>query len=70
LKGTIYVIKNLINGKEYVGKTFSTVEKRFKQHLIDSRKKRCENRPLYSAIRKYGEDNFEYESLGEYEESI
>ena len=70
MKGTIYVIKNLINGREYVGKTFSTVEKRFKQHLIDSRKERCEKRPLYSAIRKYGEDNFEYEALGEYEESI
>ena len=54
----IYVITNDINGKQYVGKTNKTIEERFKEHIRDSRKKRCEKRPLYSAINKYGIEHF------------
>lgn len=52
----VYKITNLVNGKLYIGKCVRTVHIRIYQHLH----KRMENvnRPLYSAIRKYGADAF------------
>ena len=35
----IYKIINNINQKIYIGKTSSTIEKRFKEHCNDSKKK-------------------------------
>ena len=67
----IYVITNKVNGKQYVGKTeYSDPEKRFQEHLRESRKERNENRPLYRAIRKYGEENFEFKVLEEVSEEV
>lgn len=54
----IYCITNQINGKQYVGKTTGSVTKRFKEHCSDSKKERCEKRPLYDAMNKYGIENF------------
>lgn len=54
----IYVITNDINSKQYVGKTNNSIEERFREHISDSRKRRCEKRPLYSAMRKYGIEHF------------
>lgn len=54
----IYVITNDINGKQYVGKTNYSIEKRLKEHIRDSQKKRCEKRPLYIAMNKYGIQHF------------
>lgn len=54
----IYKIENDINGKIYIGKTELTIEKRFKQHCIDSQKRKNENRPLYKAMNKYGVEHF------------
>ena len=65
----IYVIENTENNKKYIGKTNFSVEKRFKEHLEDSRKARCENRPLYNAINKHGEDKFSYRILEEVSET-
>lgn len=59
----IYVITNDINGKQYVGKTNNSIEERFRQHIRDSKKERCEKRPLYSAINKYGIEHFHIEQL-------
>lgn len=56
----IYKITNLVNGKVYIGKTEETIEKRFRQHLSESNKDRCKNRPLYRAIRKYGKEILKY----------
>lgn len=56
---------NLKNGKIYIGKTLSSVKKRWGEHCRDSRKERCELRPLYAAIRKYGEDMFSVETIEE-----
>lgn len=54
----IYKITNNINDKVYVGKTILSLEERFNQHIKDSVKERCEKRPLYSAMNKYGYNHF------------
>ena len=36
----IYVIKNDINNKVYIGKTNFSIEKRFKEHLKDCTKRK------------------------------
>ena len=59
----IYCITNLINGKQYVGKTTTSITKRFQEHCKDSKKERCEKRPLYDAMQKYGINNFVVEKL-------
>lgn len=61
--GYIYCITNLINSKRYVGKTEFTLEERFKEHCSDSQKERCNKRPLYDAMNKYGVENFKIEEL-------
>lgn len=58
----IYVIRNKINDKVYVGKSINC-ELRFKNHKYNMRKKtinkRSTNRHLYNAFQKYGHENFE-----------
>lgn len=58
-----YCITNLINEKKYVGKTTYSITKRFQEHCKDSKKERCERRPLYNAMNKYGIENFVVEEL-------
>lgn len=66
----IYVIKNLVNGKIYVGKS-KNCYKRLHQHLsdikIDSRNYN-ENPHLLNAFRKYGSDNFDYYIVERFDE--
>ena len=64
----IYCITNLINEKKYVGKTTYSITKRFQEHCRDSKKERCEKRPLYDAMNKYGIENFIVEQLIECDE--
>lgn len=61
----IYVIENDINDKQYVGKTVFSIEKRWKEHLQDSVKRKEEKRPLYAAMRKYGVEHFSIRVLEE-----
>lgn len=61
----IYVITNNINGKQYVGKTNRTIEKRFQEHINDKDRREFEIRPLYRAFNKYGVENFSIKILEE-----
>lgn len=61
----IYCITNLINNKKYIGKTTSSLEERFREHCSDSHKERCNKRPLYNAMVKYGIDNFKIDLVEE-----
>lgn len=61
----IYKITNTINNKVYIGKTLFSVEHRWAEHRNDYTKERCEKRPLYSAMKKYGAENFTVETIEE-----
>ena len=63
----IYKIVNSINNKMYIGKTSFPIEKRFQEHISASKKERCEKRPLYYAMNKYGIENFFIEEIEEVE---
>ena len=62
----IYKITNKINGNSYIGQSIE-IEQRLKTHFSrayqNSEKNREYNKPLYRAIRKYGEENFTFEVL-------
>ena len=57
----IYKIINKKNNKIYIGKTEFSIEKRWKEHLRDSKKNL--DRPLYRAMNKYGIENFDIEQV-------
>lgn len=61
----IYQITNDINKKSYIGKTQFSIEKRFKQHCKDSKRRKNQNRPLYRAMNKYGIEHFHIKLLEE-----
>lgn len=61
----IYKITNKSNEKSYIGMTLRTIQKRWSEHLEDSKKETKQHRPLYSAIKKYGEENFIIEEIEE-----
>lgn len=48
----------------YIGKTeHINPYDRWKEHLSDRKRRRCEKRPLYSALNKYGVENFTFEVI-------
>lgn len=57
--GIIYKVENVINGKIYIGKTTKTLEKRKQAHINSSKAKR-DNYYFHNAIRKHGEEAFEW----------
>lgn len=59
----IYLIRNRLNGKCYVGQTSQKLERRLSNHRSVS--KRGARQPLPAAIRKYGWDGFTVEVLEE-----
>lgn len=63
ITGRIYSITNKINNKKYVGKTLSSIEERFEQHIAN--RIYHNHRPLYMAMNKYGIENFSIALLEE-----
>lgn len=61
----VYVITNILNGKQYVGVTEGSLKERYRLHLKDCKTDRCKNRPLYYDMNKYGAENFSIEELEE-----
>jgi group I intron endonuclease len=62
--GRIYLIKNHITGKVYVGQTRYTIQHRFTQHIELAGK---DNSVLHKSIKKHGVENFSIELLEEVE---
>lgn len=59
--GCIYLLTNIVNGKQYVGQTTQGLKHRCAQHLCDAKRKR--RQPITQAINKYGSANFTVEQL-------
>lgn len=51
----LYCIKNIVNGKKYIGITKQGAEHRFRQHVHDAKRYKT---VLHRAIKKYGKENF------------
>ena len=54
----VYMARNELNGKVYIGKTIHSLDRRRKAHLGESR--RGGKRHFTAALRKYGEQNFSW----------
>ena len=64
VKSGIYIIKNLINNKVYIGSAIN-IDKRWKHHKKDLAKRKHHSRLLQRAWDKYGEQNFKFEIIEE-----
>lgn len=60
----IYIIKNKINEKIYIGSSFN-INNRFKQHKYLLMNNKHKNKYLQNAWNKYGEYNFEFSIIKE-----
>jgi hypothetical protein len=59
--GIIYIAKNKVNGKCYVGQTTKGLNRRRRDHIWDA--KNGAKFIFHYAIKKYGEDAFEFYRL-------
>ena len=57
---SIYLIRNLVTNKVYIGQTKYSIDIRFKQHLKASK---SNSQALYKSMRKHGLENFFIELL-------
>lgn len=60
MNGFIYIIRNTVNQKVYIGQTRTSVEQRWKEHL---RHAKNGDQLINRAMRKYGTDKFYVETL-------
>lgn len=67
MNGFIYIIKNTVNSKVYVGQTRTSVDQRWKEHL---RHAQYGDQIINRAMKKYGVDKFYIETLEICEVSI
>lgn len=65
MRGFIYKITNIINGKFYIGQTIQNVKERFYQHCATKCSKAVSNMAIHRAIKKYGKSNFTVEVIEE-----
>lgn len=66
--GFIYIIKNIITDKVYIGQTINTIEYRYKQHLRLALGDKAKSK-LYVIMRELGIENFYVEQLIECNDS-
>ncbi len=66
--GYIYIIRNIINGKVYIGQTIQDPKRRWIQHKSAARS--GEISPLYNSMRFHGIDKFIFEIIDEIPFSI
>lgn len=59
--GAVYLATNLINGKQYVGLTTTSLEERWERHLDQVSRKNASL--IHKAIAKFGEENFTIEII-------
>lgn len=59
----IYKITNRVNGKIYIGQTVQELEVRVRKHFSRAKTEIKYQYPLVNDIRKYGENNFDYEII-------
>lgn len=57
MQGSIYLFRNILNGKCYVGQT-TRIQERYKDHLYLSQNN--PETPFHKALAKYGIENFEF----------
>lgn len=69
MTGIIYRARNMINHKYYVGQTIFSLDERKRKHEFNAKKKKVMY-PFYSAIRKYGFNNFDWEIVETLENDI
>lgn len=60
MNGFIYIIRNTVNQKVYIGQTRTSVEQRWKEHL---RHAKNGDQLINRAMKKYGTDKFYVETL-------
>jgi len=60
--GCIYKIRNKVNGKCYIGQTCRGFNTRIKEHLYSAFQRNATSL-IHKALRKYGEDGFEFSVL-------
>ena len=60
---SIYIIRNSVNDKVYIGQTSQSVKERFRQHLQRAEDKERFTYKIYNAMHKYGKDKFYVETL-------
>lgn len=67
MTGEIYIIKNFVNNKIYIGQTITGSQNRFTQHLNEAfaEDRKEYNYYLSKAIRKYGKEAFDFAILAE-----
>jgi group I intron endonuclease len=57
-KGQIYVIRNMVNDKVYVGSTTQTISRRWAGHMSCLRDKKRKHYKIYRAMEELGVDKF------------
>jgi group I intron endonuclease len=58
----IYILTNIQNGHQYIGKTSRSFDVRLSQHISDA-ERHITNSYIHRAIRKYGIENFHIECI-------
>lgn len=59
----VYAIRNLVNGKMYIGSTTVSFSSRWQSHKKRLKNNNHHSSHLQNAYNKYGKDNFEYQIL-------